>query len=301
MPTLPLVALAFAACLLVLGWGPGNHLEFALRLYRSRRRRLPSAVATLLREERSAFLYGNIAADIINFKGFGGHYNHCHRWTIVEAMREHAETPAQHAFIYGYLCHLAADTIAHNHFVPYHLTRYARSKGLGHLYWEMRADRFVPESRWKTITALKSDRTLDALDELVNRAVPRKFLSMRTNKLVFNHVLLISERDRWRRGVDRLHERSSTPLDEEFLELFRRAAVARMRLALQGDGIEKLHHIDTNGKHAQSKAWRRRKRVLRSFASGRARRDRSETAARAFLEGMETPPLAPPPGTVPHW
>jgi hypothetical protein len=284
--------------LAVLGWGPGHHLEFAYRVYRGRRRALPAATQRLLREERAAYLYGNIAADIINFKGFGGHYNHCHRWTIVAEMQAQAKTKAEEAFALGYLSHLAADTIAHNHFVPYHLARYARSRGLGHLYWEMRADRFVPESRWKVVSDLKADRSLDSLDELVNRAVPRKALSMRANKLLFNHVLLISERDRWRNGVARLHDYASAPLEADFLELFRQAAVGRIRLALQDGGLETLLHIDTNGREAQAEAWSRRKRALRRIASARTRESESALQAATFLSGMESPPLVR--GT-PHW
>ena len=282
----------------VLAWGPGNHLVFAVRVYRARRKLVSPATATLLREERTAYYYGNIAADIINFKGWGGHYNHCHRWTIVDEMRARAATPAEEAFVMGYLSHLAADTIAHNHFVPYHLARYARSKGLGHLYWEMRADRFVPESYWQLVKTLKNDRALDRLDELVNLSVPKKALSMRTNKLLFNHVLLISERDRWRRGVERLHGFSRTPLDKPFLELFRQAAVGRIRFALQGDALGPLLHIDTNGKQAQRTAWKARKRVLRRIASGARRRVSSEEHAAIFLEGMESPPIA---RGEPHW
>ena len=239
-------------------WGPGNHMEFAERVHRRRRELLPATVAKLLSEERSAYLYGNIAADIINFKGFGGHYNHCHRWTIVDDMRAHAKTAAEEAFILGYLSHLAADTIAHNHFVPYHLARYARTRGLGHLYWEMYADRFVPEARWKGIASLKADRGLDELDELVNATVPRKALPMRANKLVFNHVLLVSERDSWRRRMGSIHTLAYAPLEKGFLEIFRRAAVERIRLALRRRGVEKLQHLDTNGKDAQKRAMRPR-------------------------------------------
>lgn len=294
-----ILLLALTLCLAgPLSWGPGNHLEFAHRVYRGRRRSLSSATASLLRREQSAYYYGNIAADIINFKGWGGHRNHCHRWTIVEEMQADATSDAEHAFALGYLSHLAADTIAHNHFVPYHLARYARSKGLGHLYWEMMADREVPITRWNVVSKLKADSELSRLDELVNRLVPRKALSMRTNKLLFNHVLLISERDRWRRGVDRLHGLSSAPLEKAFLERFRRAAVARVRLALQEGGVEKLHHIDTTGKAAQRAAWKARRRVLRSFRNSRSRREEGERMARAFLEGMESPPTDE--GT-PHW
>jgi hypothetical protein len=292
-----IVALLFLALLVAVPcWGPGNHLEFALRVLRARRKLAPD-VARLLRDERAAFLYGNIAADIINFKGYGGHYNHCHRWTIVREMRARATSAAEEAFALGYLAHLAADTIAHNHFVPYHLARYARSKGLGHLYWEMRADGAVPESHWRLVTILKRDRALDALDRLVNDTVPRKAFSMRTNKLLFNHVLLSSERDRWRRGVARLHGFSSAPLEPEFLERFRTAAVGRIRLALDPDGLETLLHIDTNGKAAQHGAWSARKQALRRISSARRERESAENAAR-FLNGMESPPAQ---RGEPHW
>jgi hypothetical protein len=296
---LPLFACVLLLALATLRWGPGNHLEFAHRVYRSRRKFAAPRVAKLLSDEHSAYLYGNIAADIINMKAYGGHRNHCHRWTIIDEMRGLAETSAEEAFILGYLSHLAADTIAHNHYVPYHLTRYARrSKGLGHLYWEMRADRFVPESRWQLVTSLKSDRTLAELDQLVNEAVPKKALPMKANKLLFNHVLLISERDRWRRGVKRLHDLSSAPLEEEFLERFRRAAVGRIRLALSPSGFEELMHIATNGKDAQQVAWETRKGVLRRFVTARRRRFECEAAAAGFLVGMESPPEA---GGDPHW
>src|SRR5690606_18658884 len=147
-------------------------IEFAERVWRRRREMLPRDVANLLSEEKAAYYYGGLAADIINFKAYGGDYNHCHRWTIIEQMSELAETPRQEAFVLGYLTHLAADTIAHNHFVPYHLARYARTKGLGHLYWEMNADRFVKDTNWDLVAWLKSDSELDELDDLVNRTVP---------------------------------------------------------------------------------------------------------------------------------
>ncbi|MCZ6597224.1 MAG: zinc dependent phospholipase C family protein [Planctomycetota bacterium] len=292
-----LLAMLFGA---LLAWGPGNHLEFAERVHRRRRELLPSKVAQLLGEHKRSYCYGNIAADIINFKNYGGHYNHCHRWTIVDDMRARATTAAEEAFILGYLSHLAADTIAHNHFVPYHLARYARTKGLGHLYWEMYADRYVVEARWKAIASLKADRELDALDELINSSVRRKALPMRANKLFFNHVLLVSERDSWRRKIQRLHTLGYAPLEKGFLELFRRAAVERIRLALRPKGLRTLAHIDTNGKAAQAAAWKSRKRVLLRIASSTRRKDESEEIAAFYIEGMESPPRHHRTKT-PHW
>lgn len=278
------------AALCACRWGPGHHLEFAERVLRRRRETLPHDVSRLLSEERPAYLYGNLAADLINFKNYGGAYSHCHRWAIVEEMREHAHTPRGEAFILGYLSHLAADTIAHNHFVPYHLARYARTKGLGHLYWEMNADRFVPAERWRLVTELKSDKRLDALDEIVNRCVPKKALSMRTNKFLFNHVLLVSERERWRRGMAQIHPLDDVQLKKGFLALFQEAAVERIRLALHPRGLREIRRVDANGKAAQDSAMALRQGLLERWTSPKQRWLDAEADAARFLEGMQSPP-----------
>lgn len=284
-----LIAAAVCLLLLVCNWGPGQHLEFAERVHRRRQETLPKDVSLLLGEEKPAYCYGSIAADIINFKAYGGDYNHCHRWTIIDEMRELAETPAQEAFVFGYLSHLAADTVAHNHFVPYHLCRFARTKGLGHLYWELSADRYVPESRWKIIASLKSLEDIDELDDLVNRTVPRKALSMSTNKLIFNHVLLVSERDSWRNMMTKLHPRQKVNLSKGFLANFQKAAVARVTLALRPRGFQRMRALDPNGKQAQKTAFTTRQKIVHRWAPGRMRQEESKRLALPFLEGMGLP------------
>jgi len=294
-----LLSITALLCFLALQtWGPGTHMEFAERVYRRRKELLTSGVAKLLTEEKPSYLYGNIAADIVNFKAFGGHQNHCHRWTIIDEMRERAETPREEAFILGYLSHLAADTIAHNHFVPYHLVRFARMKGLGHLYWEMNADRFVAESRWDEISVLKRDPELAELDELINSTVTKKALSMKTNKLIFNHVLLVSERERWRKGMSRFHPIKRVTLEKGFLELFRKAAVKRIRLALRPRTFEQLKHIDTTGKRSQKLAMKERRQIATKFRPGSKRDEEAAESAGYFLQGMESPP---PGKGDPHW
>lgn len=288
-----LLTLVLASSLLAvaaLAWGPGMHLEYAERVHRRRREFLPANVAKLIDGERAAFDYGNLAADIINFKAFGGAYSHCHRWAIVEEMRGLSTSPRQEAFVMGYLSHLAADTIAHNHFVPYHLARYARTKGLGHLYWELNADRFVPEARWARVGGLKNQDALEELDDLVNRTVPKKALSMGTNKVIFNHVLLVSERERWRGAMTRIHPMSKVTLERGFLGLFQAAAVDRIRLALHPRGFREIQRVDANGLEAQKKAMKVRKGILHRLAPRQVRADRAEASALAFLEGMQSPP-----------
>jgi hypothetical protein len=154
----------------------------------------------------------------------------------------------------------------------------------------MNADRFVPEGRWKIVAKLKSKPELAELDELVNRAVPEKALSMKTNKLIFNHVLLVSERERWRNGMARIHPIGEVNLTKGFLALFQDAAVARIRLALHPRGLREIRCVDANGKDAQKAAMRARTRLLHRWMPRRMREEESEELAASFLLGMSSPP-----------
>jgi hypothetical protein len=149
--TLLAVAVTFVAAS---RWGPGHHLDFAERVYRRRKELLPRNVAELLEEERDAYDYGNLAADIINFKAFGGAYSHCHRWKILEEMRA-LSTSRRQKRSSSYLSHLAADTIAHNHFVPLPPRALRADERSRASLLEMNADRSCRKSAGR-VTELKN-------------------------------------------------------------------------------------------------------------------------------------------------
>ena len=73
------MALVYACCP---QWGPGTHISLATRLVTERRDEIPRDKLALLDRYPNDFLYGNIAADIITMKKFGGIDNHCHNWNI---------------------------------------------------------------------------------------------------------------------------------------------------------------------------------------------------------------------------
>ena len=79
---------------------------------------LPAAIADLLRAYPFDFLYGNIAADSSIAKHYAPLGRHCHYWHVGQEIHDLAESDALRAFGLGYLCHLSADTVAHNYFVP---------------------------------------------------------------------------------------------------------------------------------------------------------------------------------------
>jgi hypothetical protein len=291
---LHLVLVAFPA-LLVLAWGPGNHLELGERVWRARRSALPARAARLIGRHRLPFFYGTLAADLIHFKKFGGPDNHCHRWSMVEGMRERVATGAEEAFVMGYAVHLAADTVAHNHFVPYHLARFQRGEGLGHVYWELNADRFVDVSRWEIAREIAAHQDLAAFDELVLGCVPRRLLPMRANRLLFRQAILVGQRRRWRHGLARLHPVDKLRLDPAFLERFRRAALQRALAVLGPGGVAHLECFDACGTDAQRSALATARaergdltRQITWLSRGRAARSAAaEARALEFLDGLD--------------
>jgi hypothetical protein len=123
-------------------WGPSVHLWIGDVLIQSLAAVAP-LVAALIRRHARSFLYGSLSPDFYVGKGSTYHDEHCHNWTTGLKLLDGARTPNQQAFAYGYLTHLAADVIGHNHFVPNHLYRTFGSKKLGHAYFELHADNLI--------------------------------------------------------------------------------------------------------------------------------------------------------------
>ena len=98
-------------------WTPGTHVYLGESLL-ANLHLLPAATAELLRAFPFDFLYGNIAADSSIAKKYAPVGRHCHYWHVGQEIHDEARTDSLRAFGLGYLCHLAADTVAHNYFVP---------------------------------------------------------------------------------------------------------------------------------------------------------------------------------------
>ena len=67
----------------------------------------------------------------------------CHDWTAGWRLLENSHDDRTKAFAHGFLCHLAADTVAHNYFIPEQIVRTGSTITLGHLYWELMADQLT--------------------------------------------------------------------------------------------------------------------------------------------------------------
>jgi len=261
------IAAALTAVLCALPWGPGTHILLTGQLVaRLRRKRRRNAAQDLVLAHPLPFLYGNIAADIINFKSYGGVKNHCHNWNIQERLESLAESEAARAFICGYLCHLAADIVAHNHFVPYHVVYNFPPRLLGHAYWEAMADSKVRDTEWHQIDRLKRTKSIHAFDHLVHHAVRWRALGLRSNKWIFNNILLINCRQRWREVI-RIVEKSARkhPLDEAFYQRCRHQSLRHMLSVFYPRRFALLKTQDPTGRAALQGAARLRRELLRDF------------------------------------
>ena len=94
----------------------------------------------LLQEFGHDFLYGSLAADIVVGKNMARYLYHCHNWRVGFNVFKQAKPGAEQAFSLGFLAHLAADTVAHNYFVPYKTVASFHKTNTRHAYWELRYD-----------------------------------------------------------------------------------------------------------------------------------------------------------------
>jgi len=263
-------------------WGPGIHIQTTRRvLEQIRRRRKQGPEHLLVLENPEAFLYGNIAADIINFKKYGGMKNHCHNWNIHERLWKRAHNDMERAFVLGYLCHLAADVIAHNQFIPYHRVRGLPPLYLGHVYWEALADANVTDEEWEIVANLRASKALHANDRLVWSAVRWKALSSKSNKWIFNNILLLSLRRSWRDLVRRAHRRRSLhPLDGEFFRHCRDQCAKNMMMVFDGEQLFFLKDHDPTGRAALRRSRRIRRELILKYGNTDKARAASRRRAR---------------------
>lgn len=192
-------------------WGGGVHLMVGMEVLK-RISQLPPEMAMLLTSRPNDFLYGCLAADIIVGKKFTHYLLNCHRWGVGERILALAENDAQKACAYGYLCHLAADVVAHNYYVPFKTVRSFATISLRHTYWELRFEALVNPDVWKRARQIcRSGRSHD--DDLLRRVVTPTIFSFGTSRRIFNSILLLSRLERWQRLIRALSGRSRHSLD----------------------------------------------------------------------------------------
>ena len=197
----------------VLAWGGGTHLLIGLDVL-ARLQQLPPQIASLLGSCANDFLYGCLAADIIIGKKHTHYLLNCHRWRVGARLLQSAQDDSQRACAYGYLCHLAADVVAHNYYVPYKTIRSFSTISLRHTYWELRFEAFIEPQIWERAREVCRDG-LPHDDAFLRRVMAPTLFSFGNSKRIFNSILLLSRLERWQLLIKALSTHSKHRLTAE--------------------------------------------------------------------------------------
>ncbi|HUF13584.1 MAG TPA: zinc dependent phospholipase C family protein [Longimicrobiales bacterium] len=200
-------------------FGPATHVFIGQHLLDSLHL-LPPAIAEILRRHPRSFLYGSIAADISLAKKYVPAGRHCHYWHVGEEIFNRAESDELRAVGLGYLSHLAADTIAHNFFVPRQFVVTSSTKALGHAYWEHRLDVQLGERYTSLAREVIMNFDHSAADTLFDDVLSRTIFSFNTNLRIFRGMIHVQDNDRWHAVFERLIEKSRWDLADATIEQY---------------------------------------------------------------------------------
>jgi len=267
-------------------WTPGTHIYLGESVL-ANLDQLPAAIADLLRTYPFDFLYGNIAADTSMAKKYAPVGRHCHAWHVGQEIFDLAHTEALRSFGLGYLSHLAADTVAHNFFVPRQLVLTSSTAALGHSYWESRFETHLGDAYARTAkeVILKDHAPSDAhLDQILS---PTLF-SHGINRRLFRGMVHLTESQSWQFAFQLILESTRWDLPNEDVE--RHMAVAfEYVMELLGEKDAAARRLDPAGDQALRMAKQMRRRALRE--GGRVEPERVAEAAEQHF-GLPTPSLA---------
>jgi hypothetical protein len=190
-------------------WGPMTHMYLGNEIF-SFAPLIPAGVMALLRKYRQDFLYGNLMADTILGKKYLPDDKSSHSWELAFNMLEQAKRGPEKAFVYGYLSHLAADTVAHE-------TLTEDMKDMGHTWIELKADSVIDKVYWlQYVTMSKSMKKRHEL--FLEGSVESFLFSFKTNKRIYKSMVFLSFLNKKRkRGIDR-----------EQIELLHKDSILRM-------------------------------------------------------------------------
>jgi hypothetical protein len=177
-------------------WGPATHAYLSWQVLQQLQL-VPDAIRTVLAAYPHDFIYGSLAADISLAKKYVPEGRHCHHWHVGEEIEQAADSERLKAVGIGYLTHLAADTIAHNFYVPRQLLLTSSTKGLGHSYWEARMDRHMGDEYLGLARAAVVEHDHSQADALFDQVLSGTLFSFRTNRRIFRGLIRFQDNDRW--------------------------------------------------------------------------------------------------------
>lgn len=199
---------------LTLAWGPLTHAYLANEIF-SYAPLIPAGVLAVLKKYRQDFLYGNLMADMIIGKKHLPDNRNSHNWDVAMKLLEMTAKGPEKAFVYGFLSHLAADTVAHE-------TLTEDTLNMEHTWLEMKADSMINKVYWLQSVTIsravqrRNDRFLEgSLDSFV--------FSFNTNKRIYKGIVFLSFLNKKRKRAG----------DRDYIRQLHDESIARMLDLLQ--------------------------------------------------------------------
>jgi hypothetical protein len=192
--TVPLAAIALLVLVLPTeahAWGPLAHLSFSAQALANLGVVQPS-VRGVLQDCANEFLYGSLAADIVVGKNMARYLYHCHNWRVGFNVFKHAKPGGEQAFALGFLAHLAADTVAHNYFVPYKTVASFHKANTRHAYWELRYDQRMDRGL-SALAREVSTRAIRGHDDYLEKMLgDSSVIPFRVSRQLFRSLLVMA-------------------------------------------------------------------------------------------------------------
>jgi hypothetical protein len=274
-----------------LAWGIGVHLQLGSGIL-ANLDSLPPALGALLGANPYDYLYGCISADITLGKKFTHYLKHCHSWRMGEEILAAAATDSQKACAYGYLAHLAADTVAHSYVVPYKMVRTFNTVLLKHTYWEMRFEAQVKPEIWQLARTV-AKKNFQENDALMRSVLSDTIFSFNTNKRLFNSLLMLNRLQQWQKMLRSLSNASKWTIGEEDLAEYLSLAREGAESVLKGMKESPFWGADPTGERALNAARMIRKNLNLLWLDGKLPREEAETILlelkSRFREGITQP------------
>jgi hypothetical protein len=277
-------------------WGPLAHLSFSAQAL-GQLGSVSGASRSLLTDFANEFLYGSLAADIVIGKNLARYAYHCHNWRVGFRVQRAARTRPEQAFSLGFLAHLAADTVAHNYFVPYLTVASFHRSRTCHAYWELRYDQRMDRA-FSRLARQVSARPYRGHDELLRHTLRgASVLPFSISRSLFGSVLASARSTRFQslsRAILARHR--NLPLEDELVDETGRLAVHAI-LGLLRDG-ERCEAARADATGARNIRMARRLRAALAHSHRRLplslAREVSVEARESFRRGIHGPLVLPP-------
>jgi len=241
-------------------WGLTTHMELTQAVLGDLVG-IGSGMAGLILAYKRDFIYGNIIADIIVGKKLSKRRRRSHHWGAGRRLLETAKDNQRRVFAYGFLTHLAADTVAHNRYIPKIIETTGSTLTFGHLYWELRADQLAQPDHKRVTKQLLKLKHLGHQHSLARRIYPPvKWFGF--NRTVFTRLNRLTNGNGFSVALDMCEDLSRWQLSPQIVGEFKDQARERM-LDLICDGPDSaVTGEDPNGYLALQTVKARRRIVL---------------------------------------